>query len=215
EAIRPTDLSRRPRDVARYLEPDQARLYELIWLRAMASQMESAELERTTVDIVARAGARTIDLRATGQVVKFDGFLALYQESRDEEAEDEESRRLPEMSRGESLERRSITATQHFTEPPPRYSEASLVTRMEELGIGGPPTVAGSLQVLQTRGSVRMDKKRLGPEDKGRLVIAFLESFFARYVEYDFTAGLEEALDRVSNNEIAWRDLLRDFWREF
>jgi len=215
EAIRPTDLFRRPREVARVLEPDQARLYELIWLRAVASQMESAELERTTVDILAKVGSRLIDLRATGSVVKFDGFLALYQEGRDEDQEDEESRRLPEMSQGEPLSKRSISATQHFTEPPPRYSEASLVKRMEELGIGRPSTYAAILQVLKDRGYVRIDKKRLWPEDKGRLVIAFLESFFSRYVEYDFTAGLEEGLDRVSNNEIAWRDLLRDFWRDF
>src|SRR5215204_3336501 len=215
EAIRPTDLTRRPRQVTRFLDPDQAKLYELIWLRAVASQMESAELERTTIDITAKVGARILDLRATGSVVKFDGFLALYQEGRDEDQEDEESRRLPEMSQGEALERRSISASQHFTEPPPRYSEASLVKRMEELGIGRPSTYAAILQVLKDRGYVRLDKKRLIPEDKGRLVIAFLESFFARYVEYDFTAGLEEALDRVSNNEIAWRDLLRDFWRDF
>ena len=215
EAIRPTDLTRRPRQVTRFLDPDQAKLYELIWLRAVASQMESAELERTTIDITAKVGARILDLRATGSVVKFDGFLALYQEGRDEDQEDEESRRLPEMSQGEALERRSISASQHFTEPPPRYSEASLVKRMEELGIGRPSTYAAILQVLKDRGYVRLDKKRLIPEDKGRLVIAFLESFFARYVEYDFTAGLEEALDRVSNNEIAWRDLLRNFWRDF
>ncbi len=215
EAIRPTDLFRRPREVARHLDADQARLYELIWLRAVASQMESAELERTTVDIAARVGSRALDLRATGQVVKFDGFLALYQEGRDEDPEDDESRRLPEMSQGEALDKRSISATQHFTEPPPRYSEASLVKRMEELGIGRPSTYAAILQVLQDRSYVRIEKKRLVAEDKGRLVIAFLESFFARYVEYDFTAGLEEALDRVSNNEIAWRQVLRDFWRDF
>jgi DNA topoisomerase-1 len=215
EAIRPTDVTRHPRHVARSVDPDQAKLYELVWLRAVASQMESAELERTTVDITANVGTRVLDLRATGSVVKFDGFLALYQEGRDEDQEDEDSRRLPEMSQGEPLDRRSISATQHFTEPPPRYSEASLVKRMEELGIGRPSTYAAILQVLKDRGYVRLDKKRLIPEDKGRLVIAFLESFFARYVEYDFTAGLEEGLDRVSNNEIAWRDLLRDFWRGF
>jgi DNA topoisomerase-1 len=215
EAIRPTDLFRKPREVARHLEADQAKLYELIWLRAVASQMESAELERTTVDIAAKVGSRLIDLRATGSVIKFDGFLALYQEGRDEDPEDDESRRLPEMSQGEPLDKRSISATQHFTEPPPRYSEASLVKRMEELGIGRPSTYAAILQVLQDRSYVRLEKKRLVAEDKGRLVIAFLESFFSRYVEYDFTAGLEEALDRVSNNEIAWREVLRDFWRGF
>jgi DNA topoisomerase I len=214
EAIRPTDLTQRPRQVARYLEPDQAKLYELIWLRAMASQMESAELERTTVDIVAKAGSRTLDLRANGTVVQFDGFLTLYQEGRDDE-EDEDTRRLPAMSAGEPLAKRSIDAGQHFTEPPPRFSEASLVKRMEELGIGRPSTYAAILQVLKDRGYVRIDKRRLVPEDKGRLVIAFLESFFARYVEYDFTASLEEQLDRVSNNEVDWRQLLRDFWRDF
>jgi DNA topoisomerase-1 len=177
--------------------------------------MESAELERTTADISAKAGGRTIDLRATGTVVKFDGFLTLYQEGQDDDPEDEESRRLPEMSAGEDLQRRAIAADQHFTEPPPRYSEASLVKRMEELGIGRPSTYASILQVLKDRGYVRIDKKRLIPEDKGRVLTAFLESFFARYVEYDFTAGLEEQLDRISNNELAWRDLLRDFWREF
>jgi DNA topoisomerase-1 len=129
--------------------------------------------------------------------------------------EDDEARRLPEMSAGEPLEKRKIDASQHFTEPPPRYSEASLVKRMEELGIGRPSTYASILQVLKDRGYVRIDKKRLVPEDKGRVLTAFLESFFARYVEYDFTAGLEEQLDRISNNEMAWRDLLRDFWREF
>jgi DNA topoisomerase I len=215
EAIRPTDLGRRPAETRRYLDQDQAALYELIWLRTVASQMESAELERTTVDITAKVGARTLDLRATGSVVKFDGFLTLYQEGRDDEPDAEDSRRLPEMSAGEPLAKRDISATQHFTEPPPRFSEASLVKRMEELGIGRPSTYAAILQVLKDRGYVRLDKKRLIPEDKGRLVIAFLESFFLRYVEYDFTAGLEEGLDRVSNNEIAWRDLLRDFWRDF
>ncbi len=215
EAIRPTELPRKPREVSRYLEPDQAKLYELIWLRTVASQMESAELERTTVDIVAKVGGRNLDLRASGQVVKFDGFLTLYQEGRDEDAEDEESRRLPPMNQGDALAKRAIASTQHFTEPPPRYSEASLVKRMEELGIGRPSTYAAILQVLQDRTYVRIDKKRLVPEDKGRVVIAFLESFFTKYVEYDFTAALEEDLDRVSNNEIPWRDLLRDFWTGF
>jgi DNA topoisomerase-1 len=215
EAIRPTEPARRPRDVRSYLDSDQARLYELIWLRTVASQMESAELERTTADITARVDRRVIELRATGTVIKFDGFLTLYNEDMDEPAEDEEGRRLPEMSAGENLDRRAIAADQHFTEPPPRYSEASLVKRMEELGIGRPSTYASILQVLKDRGYVRIDKKRLVPEDKGRVLTAFLESFFARYVEYDFTAGLEEQLDRISNNELAWRDLLRDFWREF
>jgi DNA topoisomerase-1 len=177
--------------------------------------MESAELERTTVDIAAKVGARNLDLRANGTVIKFDGFLAVYQEGRDDEPEDDESRRLPEMNQGEALQKRNIDASQHFTEPPPRYSEASLVKRMEELGIGRPSTYASILQVLKDRKYVRIDKRRLVPEDRGRIVVAFLENFFARYVEYDFTAGLEDQLDLVSNNELEWRDLLRDFWRDF
>jgi DNA topoisomerase-1 len=215
EAIRPTELSRRPRDTRSFLDPDQAKLYELIWLRTVASQMESAELERTTVDISAKVAARLLDLRATGTVVKFDGFLALYQEGRDEDPEDEEARRLPQMSAGEKLAKRAIAADQHFTEPPPRYSEASLVKRMEELGIGRPSTYASILQVLKDRKYVRLEKKRLVPEDRGRIVVAFLESFFSRYVEYDFTAGLEDQLDLISSSEVAWRDVLRDFWRDF
>jgi DNA topoisomerase I len=215
EAIRPTDLGRRPQDTKRFLDPDQAKLYELIWLRTVSSQMESAELERTTVDITAKVAARLLELRATGTVVKFDGFLTLYQEARDEDAEDEDSRRLPHMSSGERLSKRSIAADQHFTEPPPRYSEASLVKRLEELGIGRPSTYASILQLLKDRKYVRLDKRRLHPEDRGRIVVAFLESFFAKYVEYDFTANLEEQLDLISNNEIAWREVLRDFWRDF
>jgi DNA topoisomerase I len=214
EAIRPTDMTRRPRDVARHLEPEQAKLYELIWTRTIACQMESAELERTTVDILAEAGARRLDFRATGQVVRFPGFLALYQEGRDDE-EDDEGSRLPTMREGERLAKERIEASQHFTEPPPRYTEATLVKRMEELGIGRPSTYASTIAVLKDRAYVRLEKKRLIPEDKGRLVTAFLEAFFARYVEYDFTADLEEKLDLVSNSEIAWKELLRDFWRDF
>ncbi|RTL97396.1 type I DNA topoisomerase [Ancylobacter aquaticus] len=215
EAIRPTELARRPKDVARQLEPDQAKLYELIWLRTIASQMESAELERTTVDIEAAAAGRALELRATGTVVKFDGFLTVYRESSDDDEDDEESRRLPAMSSGEALANKGIKADQHFTEPPPRYSEASLVKRMEELGIGRPSTYASVLAVLRDREYVKLDKRRLVPEDKGRLVTAFLESFFDRYVEYDFTADLEEKLDRISNGELQWKDVLRDFWRDF
>jgi DNA topoisomerase-1 len=214
EAIRPTDLSRRPAEMRRRLDTDQAKLYELIWTRTIASQMESAELERTTVDITAKAGARVLELRATGQVIKFDGFLALYQEGRDDE-EDEDGRRLPAMSPGEALKRQDLAVTQHFTEPPPRFSEASLVKRMEELGIGRPSTYASILQVLKDRGYVKLEKKRLHGEDKGRVVIAFLENFFRRYVEYDFTADLEEQLDRISNNEISWQQVLKDFWGDF
>jgi len=215
EAIRPTELDRRPSKTKSFLDADQARLYELIWLRTVASQMESAELERTTADIKANVAGRILELRATGTVVKFDGFLTLYQEGQDEDADDEEARRLPAMSAGERLAKRAIAADQHFTEPPPRYSEASLVKRLEELGIGRPSTYASILQVLKDRKYVRLDKRRLYPEDRGRIVVAFLESFFAKYVEYDFTAGLEQQLDLISNSEVAWRDVLRDFWRDF
>ena len=184
-------------------------------MRSVASQMESAELERTTADMEANVGGRLLELRATGTVVKFDGFLALYQEGRDEDPEDEDSRRLPQMSPGERLAKKSIAADQHFTEPPPRYSEASLVKRLEELGIGRPSTYASILQVLRDRKYVRLDKRRLYPEDRGRIVVAFLESFFAKYVEYDFTARLEEQLDLIADREIDWREVLRDFWRDF
>ncbi|GJD97538.1 type I DNA topoisomerase [Methylobacterium iners] len=214
EAVRPTDMGRLPKQVARSVDAEQARLYELIWTRTVASQMESAELERTTVDVTASVGPRRIELRATGQVVKFDGFLTLYQEGKDDE-EDEDSRRLPPMKAGDPLKRERIVSTQHFTEPPPRYSEASLVKRMEELGIGRPSTYAAILQTLRDREYVRIEKKRLVAEDKGRLVTGFLESFFKRYVEYDFTADLEGQLDRVSNAEIDWREVLREFWRDF
>ncbi|MDK9694836.1 MAG: type I DNA topoisomerase [Siculibacillus sp.] len=214
EAIRPTDLARRPKDVAKYLEPEQARLYELIWKRTVASQMESAVLDRTTVEITALAGPERVDLRATGSVVRFDGFLALHAEGRDDE-EDEETRRLPAVTRGELLARRKVTVDQHFTEPPPRFTEATLVKKMEELGIGRPSTYAATLQVLRDREYVTLDKRRLIPEDKGRLVIAFLESFFRRYVEYDFTADLEESLDKISADEASWKEVLRAFWAEF
>src|ERR671912_242878 len=214
EAIRPTDMGRLPKHVAKYLEPEQARLYDLIWTRTVASQMESAELERTTADIAAQVGPRRLDLRATGQVIKFDGFLTLYNESRDDDPDEDEGR-LPPMKAGDGLERRRINASQHFTEPPPRYSEASLVKRMEELGIGRPSTYAAVLQTLRDREYVKIEKKRLVPEDKGRIVTAFLESFFRRYVEYDFTADLEEKLDEIANHEIDWKQVLRDFWQDF
>jgi DNA topoisomerase I len=215
EAIRPTDLFRRPEAIARSLEPDQAKLYELIWKRTVASQMASAELERTTVEIEAGSGEHPVALRATGQVVRFDGFLKLYQEGRDEDAEDEEGGRLPAMAEDDRLTERGIAVEQHFTEPTPRYTEATLVKKMEELGIGRPSTYASTLSVLRDRGYVRLEKRQLVPEDKGRLVTAFLESFFERYVEYDFTADLEEKLDKISNGDLSWKEVLRDFWRQF
>ena len=214
EAIRPTNLSRRPESVARMLDPEQAKLYDLIWKRVMASQMQSAELERTTVEIAAGAG-EAVALRATGQVVRFDGFLTLYQEGRDEDSEDEDGGRLPAMATDDRLSEHGIAVEQHFTEPPPRYTEATLIKKMEELGIGRPSTYTSTLSVLRDREYVRLEKRQLIPEDKGRLVTAFLESFFNRYVEYDFTADLEEKLDRISNGDLSWKEVLRDFWRQF
>ncbi|MEO1794438.1 MAG: type I DNA topoisomerase, partial [Pseudomonadota bacterium] len=216
EAVRPTDFSRRPKDVARYLEKDQAALYDLIWKRAMASQMASAELEQTAVEITVKGrDGKTYGLRATGTVVVFDGFLKLYEEGRDD-SEDENARRLPPLSEGNRLaDSGGVAADQHFTQPPPRYTEATLVKRMEELGIGRPSTYASTLSVLRDRDYVRMDQKRLIPEDKGRLVTAFLSNFFERYVEYDFTAGLEEQLDKISDGKLDWQQVLRDFWKEF
>jgi DNA topoisomerase I len=216
EAIRPTDFTKEPDKVARYLEADGAKLYKLIWQRTLASQAASAEIERTTADIdVTGKDGVAYGLRATGSVVRFDGYLKLYAEESDGAAEGEDGARLPVLAKGDGLDARNIEAKQHFTEPLPRYSEATLIKRMEELGIGRPSTYATTLNVLRDREYVRIDKRRLVPEDKGRLVTAFLESFFSRYVEYDFTADLEEKLDRISAGELEWKDVLRDFWREF
>ena len=210
EAIRPTSFSRLPG--ALKLDEDMARLYQLIWRRAVASQMESARFERTTIDI-ASADKQTA-LRAVGSVLLFDGFLTLYQEGRDDEEEEGENR-LPKVEQGAAATAEKTYADQHFTQPPPRFTEASLVKRMEELGIGRPSTYASILQVLRDREYVHMDKNRFIPEDKGRVVIAFLENFFARYVEFDFTADLETQLDQVSNGDLDYKELLRDFWKHF
>jgi DNA topoisomerase-1 len=210
EAIRPTSLARNPGKLR--LEGDLGRLYELIWKRMIASQMESARIERTTIDLESADG-RT-GLRATGQVVLFDGYLAVYEEGRDD-ADDEEGGRLPQVQQGATARVAAARADQHFTEPPPRYSEASLVKKMEELGIGRPSTYASVLSVLRDRAYVRMEKNRFIPEDKGRLVTVFLEQFFLKYVEYDFTADLEEKLDLVSAGELDWKVLLREFWADF
>ncbi len=216
EAIRPVDFTRDPESVSSYLDSDQAKLYKLIWRRATASQMASAKLERTVVDISVQGNdGVTYGLRANGSVVKFDGFLKLYEEGHDDNGERDGDRRLPAMSQGEAPSKQSVEAKQHFTEPPSRYTEATLIKKMEELGIGRPSTYTSTLSVLRDREYVRLDQKRLIPEDKGRLVIAFLESFFKRYVEFDFTAELEEKLDRISAGELEWKDVLRDFWRDF
>jgi len=214
EPIRPTDFSRRPDEARRSLSEEEARLYELIYTRALASQMESAELDQVSVDIGVDDGKAV--LRATGSTVTFDGFLRLYQEGRDDSDEaDEANARLPRLTEGQDLNLLEVTAEQHFTQPPPRYSEASLVKRLEELGIGRPSTYASILQVLQDRDYVRLDKRRFVPEDRGRVVTAFLTAFFKRYVEYGFTAALEEELDDVSGGRVDWKTLLRRFWEAF
>jgi DNA topoisomerase-1 len=208
EAIRPTDF-----DQARAASGDHARLYELVYNRALASQMASARLERTTVELTDGPGRAV--LRATGQVVLFPGFLALYEEGRDEKAEDEEGARMPALREGDAPAKTGVEANQSFTQPPPRYSEASLVKRLEELGIGRPSTYAATLQTLKDREYVRIDKGRFVPEESGRLVTAFLERFFEKYVSYDYTAELEEELDDVSGGRLDWQKLLNDFWRDF
>ena len=214
EAIRPTDLFRTPQDVAAYLDKDQLGLYELIWKRTVASQMESAVLDQVTVDIA--SGDKTVQLRATGSVVKFNGFLALYDEGQDDKSDDDETGTiLPDVSENEAMERREVVPEQHFTEPPPRYSEASLVKKLEELGIGRPSTYASIIEVLQRRNYVRLDRKRFIPEDRGRIVTAFLQTYFPRYVEYGFTAHLEEELDDISSGKIDWHEVLREFWKAF
>jgi len=212
EAIRPTSFDRIPDEITGALDSDQAKLYDLIWKRAVASQMESAELERTTVDVM--SDDKQVGFRATGTVTLFDGFLTLYQEGKDDEA-DEDSNRLPRVKEGDATGVEKVTPEQHFTEPPPRYSEASLVKKLEELGIGRPSTYASILSTLRDRSYVRLDRNRFIPEDKGRLVTTFLSSFFKRYVEYSFTADLEEKLDEVSAGELNWKQLLRDFWKDF
>jgi DNA topoisomerase-1 len=219
EAIRPTDFNRSPDKVRRFLDADQLRLYDLIWKRGIASQMASAEIERTTVEILAENKGEKAGLRAVGSVIRFDGFIAAYTDQREEgepaEDGDDEDGRLPEINAREALAKTKINSSQHFTEPPPRYSEASLIKKMEELGIGRPSTYAATLKTLSDREYVITDKRKLIPHSKGRLVTAFLENFFTKYVEYDFTADLEEKLDKISAGELNWKDVLRDFWNDF
>ncbi|HQT68576.1 MAG TPA: type I DNA topoisomerase, partial [Acetobacteraceae bacterium] len=212
EAIRPTDFGLSPDQAGRYLNAEQSKLYELIYKRALASQMQSAELDQTSVDISDAAGTT---LRANGSILAFDGFLRLYREDMDDVADDDDAKILPPLAKNDPLKRGEVKAEQHFTQPPPRYSEASLVKKMEELGIGRPSTYASILTVLRDRNYVRLEARRFIPEDRGRLVTAFLTSFFARYVDPDFTAGLEEKLDLVSDGKADWRQVLRDFWRDF
>ncbi|RMF14059.1 MAG: type I DNA topoisomerase [Alphaproteobacteria bacterium] len=214
EAIRPTNPALHPADVRAFLSEDEAKLYELIWRRAVACQMAPAEIEQTAATLVSTGG--DMALKATGSVIRFEGFLKLYEEGRDEPAnENEKADRLPKLTPGERAEVKRAIPERHVTKPPPRYTEASLVKKLEELGIGRPSTYASILSVLQERNYVRLEKKRFVPEDKGRLVVAFLESFFDRYVEYDFTAHLEEELDEISRGEREWKAVLEEFWKDF
>ena len=212
ECIRPTSLSKDSKQL-KLSDPDQFKLYDLIWKRTISCQMESAKLERTSVDI--QSPDREVTLRANGQVVLFEGFLKVYEESRDDSEQSDGENRLPQMSQGENIEKLRIDPEQHFTQPPPRYTEASLVKRMEELGIGRPSTYANIVTTIQDREYVRKEKNRLFPEDKGRIVTIFLLNFFKRYVEFDFTAGLENQLDAVSAGKGNYKELLSQFWVDF
>ena len=211
ECIRPTDMMTKATDL-QTSDADQRKLYDLIWKRTLACQMESARMERTTVDIGSADGQ--VELRATGQVVLFDGFLKVYEEGRDD-VEDEDDNRLPQIDDGDAMVKRSVTPEQHFTQPPPRYTEATLVKRMEELGIGRPSTYASIVTTIQDREYVRKDKNRLIPEDKGRLVTAFLENYFRKYVGYDFTADLEDQLDNVSAGDADYKQVLSPLLARF
>ncbi len=212
ECIRPTDMTRDAASL-KISEPDQRKLYDLIWKRTLASQMAAARMERTTVDLASADGQ--VELRATGQVVLFDGFLKVYEEGRDDAVIDDDDKRLPQIAQGEPAKKSSVTPEQHFTQPPPRYTEATLVKRMEELGIGRPSTYASIVTTIQDREYVRKEQNRLIPEDKGRLVTIFLTNYFRKYVGYEFTADLEEQLDEVSAGDRDYKEVLSRFWRDF
>jgi len=213
EAIRPSDVMNTPKKMETKLDGDSHKLYELIWKRTVACQMSPAVLDKVTIDCL--SADRQILLRANGQVIAFDGFLKLYQESKDDSQETDENRILPNVSEGENVDKADIKTEQHFTTPPPRFTEASLVKKLEELGIGRPSTYASIIAVLQERKYVRVEKLRFIPEDRGRIVTVFLENYFKKYVEYDFTAQLEEFLDDVSNGKMDWKKLLAGFWAKF
>lgn len=214
EAIRPAHIEETPKKLEAKLDSDAHKLYELIWKRTVACQMNPAVMDKVTVDATSADGK--IVLRANGQVINFDGFLKLYVESKDDNAdEDDENRILPNVEVGEGVTKGEIRPEQHFTTPPPRFTEASLVKKLEELGIGRPSTYASIIAVLQDRKYVKVEKLRFIPEDRGRIVTVFLENFFKKYVEYDFTAQLEEYLDDISNGEMEWKKLLGGFWTKF
>lgn len=211
EAIRPTNAAKKPETLE--VDLDSRKLYELVWKRTLACQMESALLDKVAIDIPSQDG--TLQLRATGQTIAFPGFIKVYKEDLDDEKTEDDNALLPNMNEKDTLETKEVHATQHFTEPPPRFSEASLVKKLEELGIGRPSTYATILSVLQEREYVKLANKRFIPEDRGRIVTAFLENYFNHYVQYDYTAGLEDKLDNITNGSIKWKDVLQDFWALF
>lgn len=215
EAIRPTDASQHPRDVATFLSDDQRKLYELIWKRMVASQMTNAILDQVAIDIASKD--QKVVFRANGSTIAFDGFFKVYRESFDDAKKDKEDdeKMLPRVEQGEKFDLDQVTPNQHFTQPPPRYTEASLVKKLEELGIGRPSTYASIIRTLQDRDYVRLEKRQFRPEDRGRIVTAFLLNFFKQYIEYDFTASLEDQLDEVSSGKLKWTDILSDFWHKF
>ena len=212
ECIRPTDISN-DASKSKILDIDQKKLYDLIWKRTISCQMEAAKLERTAVDITSED--QQIIFRANGQVIIFDGFLKVYEEGRDDTEKKDDANSLPKLLSDEQLEKLEVTKEQHFTQPPPRYTEATLVKKMEELGIGRPSTYASIVTTIQEREYVRKEKNRLSPEDKGRIVTIFLLNFFKKYIEYDFTAGLEEKLDIISAGKLDYTNVLKDFWQDF
>ena len=214
EAIRPTNIYRTPESVKHVLTPEQFKLYELVWKRSIACQMQSADFDLTVVEI--ESGDKEVGFRASGSVMVFDGFYRVYSEGKDDpDEEDEEKKLLPLIQEQEAVRLDAIKSNQHFTEPPPRYSEASLVKKMEELGIGRPSTYASIISVLQDREYVRLEKKRFISEDRGKIVVTFLMLYFKQYVEYDFTAQLEDNLDFVSDGKMQWKELLNKFWQDF
>ncbi len=213
EAIRPADVMNTPKKMEGKIDADEYKLYELIWKRTIACQMEPAILDKVTIDSL--SADKKILLRANGQVIAFDGFLKLYQEGKDDDNGDDENRLLPNVNEGESVSKKAIKPEQHFTTPPPRFTEASLVKKLEELGIGRPSTYASIIAVLQERKYVKVEKLRFIPEDRGRIVTIFLENFFKKYVEYDFTAQMEEFLDDISAGSMEWKKLLVGFWTKF
>jgi DNA topoisomerase-1 len=210
EAIRPTDVNRKPSDIKKYVNADQYKLYDLIWSRALSSQMNPAEFDRNTILI--SSDDKKINFRTTGSIIKFEGFLRVYEV---QETDDDAKNILPVVKIGDNVNILKLNDEQHFTEPPPRYSEASLVKKMEELGIGRPSTYASIISVLSTRNYVEQINKRFHPTDRGKLISAFLEKLFSKYVDYNFTADLENQLDEITSGKIEWVQVLKNFWKDF